>query len=201
MKTIKNIITGNYYNKYKSNYLLDKYFVNKYKNAFINIISKLEMKSVLEIGSGEGFILNYLLNNKNINLIIGSDIELEYVNLYSNIYFNIRGVLCIGEQLPFCDKIFDLVLLCEVLEHVNQPIKVIKEATRVSKDKILLTIPYEPFWRIMNLLRFKYISSFGNTPGHINHWSYRSIKLFLEEYMTIEVIQIVFPWIFILGTY
>lgn len=51
-----------------------------------------------------------------------------------------------AEQLPFKDKEFDIVCEGELLEHVPDPQQVLKEAARVAKRKIVLTVPFEFLW-------------------------------------------------------
>lgn len=50
-----------------------------------------------------------------------------------------------AHDLKFPDKFFDTSILAEILEHVEDPVQVIKEAKRVSK-RILMTIPNEYEW-------------------------------------------------------
>ncbi len=50
-----------------------------------------------------------------------------------------------AENLPFKDKEFDVACLFEIVEHVDNPIKVLSEARRVGK-KTLVTVPYEYEW-------------------------------------------------------
>jgi SAM-dependent methyltransferase len=67
----------------------------------------------------------------------------------------IKGFACIqsiGEHLPFVDGSFDLVLLSEVVEHLEAPHLSIREASRVLRPggRLLVTTPnYRSFWPIM----------------------------------------------------
>ena len=94
------------------------------------------------------------------------------------------------------DSSFDLVTVLEVLEHLEQPSDAIKEAKRVSKEFCIFSVPFEPYWRILNLLRLKYISDLGNTPGHMNHWSKSGFEKLLKNQFSIVKLQTVFPWNF-----
>lgn len=47
-------------------------------------------------------------------------------------------------------------------------------------DRFILSVPNEPIWRIMNMVRGKYIRDFGNTPGHIQHFSMKAFKQMIE---------------------
>ena len=114
-----------------------------------------------------------------------------------------RGVtenrlVCMGELLPVPSKLFDLVLACEVLEHVKTPSGIVREMARISRRWVFVTVPFEPYWRLLNILRGKYISRLGNTPGHVRHFSIKGIVNLLSMYLSISSIRIVFPWIFVL---
>jgi len=48
-----------------------------------------------------------------------------------------------AESLPFKDKSFDIVCGGELLEHVPDPQKVSREAVRVARKKVIITVPFE----------------------------------------------------------
>ena len=47
----------------------------------------------------------------------------------------------VDSLLPFRDKAFDTVLILEVLEHVNDVEKVLREAFRLARKNVLITVP------------------------------------------------------------
>lgn len=49
-------------------------------------------------------------------------------------------------NLPFEDKSFDIACLDEVLEHMPDPVSALKEAKRVARKKIIITVPNEHEW-------------------------------------------------------
>jgi SAM-dependent methyltransferase len=49
-------------------------------------------------------------------------------------------------DLPFEDKSFDVACLNEVLEHMPDPIGALKEARRVARKRIIVTVPNEFEW-------------------------------------------------------
>ena len=67
----------------------------------------------------------------------------------------LQGFTCtqsIGEFLPLADGSFDCVLLSEVIEHLGEPQKSIREASRVlcPGGRLLVTTPnYRSFWPFM----------------------------------------------------
>jgi hypothetical protein len=51
-------------------------------------------------------------------------------------------------------------------------------------------VPYEPFWRMANVIRLAYLPQFGNTPGHIQHWGKRNFKKMLKKHFkNVEIIR------------
>ena len=51
-----------------------------------------------------------------------------------------------AESLPFEDNSFDTAVLAEILEHVEDPVKAMKEAKRVA-SKVIITVPNEYEWK------------------------------------------------------
>jgi hypothetical protein len=60
---------------------------------------------------------------------------------------------------------------------------------------VIIAVPNEPLWRILNILRFKYFKDLGNTPGHLNHWSKRKLKRLLSNYGDVIKIYKPLPWL------
>lgn len=51
-----------------------------------------------------------------------------------------------AESLPLEDKTFDVACLNEILEHIPNPVDALKEAGRVARRKIIITVPNEHEW-------------------------------------------------------
>jgi len=75
-------------------------------------------------------------------------------------------------DMPHADRSFDLIFLLEVLEHTPDPELALRNIRRLVAPGgwLIVGVPREPIWRILNLVRGKYLSTLGNTPGHIQHW-------------------------------
>jgi 2-polyprenyl-6-hydroxyphenyl methylase/3-demethylubiquinone-9 3-methyltransferase len=80
----------------------------------------------------------------------------------------------IGEDLPFPDETFDIVYCCDVLEHVNDLVKVIAEISRVLKkdgvflyDTINQTLPS----KLVMIKLFQEWSSTSFMPANTHGWN------------------------------
>lgn len=104
------------------------------------------------------------------------------------------------QRLPFPRACLDLVIMAEVFEHVGGPEAALKEAARVSRKYLLASVPNEPWWRIGNMIRLKYLRNLGNTPEHINHWSARGFARFLSQSFSVLELKKPFLWTFALAT-
>jgi len=53
-----------------------------------------------------------------------------------------------AHDLPFENNSFDVVCCNEILEHVHNPILVLREAARIAREKVVFTVPDEYHWRL-----------------------------------------------------
>ncbi len=111
---------------------------------------------------------------------MATDISSEIIAEANKIIPEIPKMVCSAYDLPFNDSSWDVVLACEVMEHVEEPQKLIIEANRIAAKYCIFTVPLEPWWRVANVLRGKYLTKFGNTPGHIQHWNKNSLLKEME---------------------
>lgn len=70
---------------------------------------------------------------------VGIDINPDYIAKQSG--KGIKTQVMDAASLKFSDNAFDTALIFEVLEHVNDPDAILKEAKRVSSKNILITVP------------------------------------------------------------
>jgi 2-polyprenyl-6-hydroxyphenyl methylase/3-demethylubiquinone-9 3-methyltransferase len=92
--------------------------------------------SVLEVGCGGGILAEEIARMGFITTGIDpSDSSLKTAIAHSNeVNLRIRYELAAGENIPFSSNSFDVVLCCDVLEHVHDLPKVISEISRVLKN-------------------------------------------------------------------
>lgn len=194
--------------KYYTKNIVYRQLVNGFNKTISNFYTKAlsikhhnSIQSIIEVGVGEGQILEMCLNTFPSAYFHAVDIAEGILNIARNnlkeyspqINFEIQDI----HSLPYENISFDFVICCEVLEHVTDPKQGLKELNRILKPNGLavLSVPNEPIWRICNMLRGAYIMDFGNTPGHINHWSSIEFqKLVTSHNFDILEIRQPLPW-------
>lgn len=97
-------------------------------------------------------------------------------------------------RLPFEDASVDAVVMLEVLEHLDDPSAALAELRRVCRGPVLLSTPREPIWCALNMARGKYWGDWGNTPGHVNHWSTRGLIRRVSPWFDVVAYRQPLPW-------
>jgi len=93
---------------------------------------------------------------------------------------------------------FEMVVCCEVLEHLEDPIRGLQALSDFGARWYLLSVPIEPLWRILNMMRGAYLKDFGNSPGHIQHWSKASFVRLVSSYFEVVEMKNPMPWTMLL---
>lgn len=113
-------------------------------------------ESVLDIGSGEGWLLAELGPLKRR---IGLDTDPEIVKRACDRYPECEYLHLDGSVLPFRDGEFDVAVLSDVIEHVGDENKqnVVDEALRVVRPggRLVVTVPHQGIWSWLDPLDFK----------------------------------------------
>ncbi|MDC0530266.1 methionine biosynthesis protein MetW [Pelagibacteraceae bacterium] len=112
---------------------------------------------VLDVGCGDGSLMNLLVKEKNIEV---RGLELEKQNVQECIY---KGLPVIQgnaetELNQFPNQSFDYVVLSQTLQAFYNPDKVLRELLRIGKS-VIVSIPNFGYWKVRTSLLF-----FGKMP-------------------------------------
>lgn len=190
------VVAGNFYNKYKTNNPIARYFMQGFINSVIELVSVTQADDIHEVGCGEGYLSAILA--KGNSRIRASDFSQQVIykaraitkKTGINIDFKVAGIY---DLIPEKDTA-ELVVCCEVLEHLEHPQRAMGVLSTLANPYLLVSVPREPIWRLLNMARGKYIGSLGNTPGHIQYWSKRSFLNMLNKYVDIVEVLTPLPW-------
>jgi len=189
--------------KHTSKNPLKKFFINNFFNVLLTQLQNLEIESVLDVGCGEGFTLNKLKENKILRQSSGQvgkryegiDYSEEAISLGKKAYPSLHIIQGNIYDLKYKDNSFDLVICSEVLEHLENPQKALRELVRVSRKYILLSVPNEPLFYLFNYTQW------GKDIGHINKWTSLGFKNFISKNSNIKLLSVKtpFPWTMVLA--
>ena len=175
---------------FQEKYLSRNPFVKAANERFFKAIDTLLKKSkafnVIESGCGEGMVIQFLKKKNKKVKFTGFDVNSKLVKIAQQINPESHIQTASIYQIPYGDDCFDLALCLEVLEHLDHPGKALAELYRVTSGHAIVSVPHEPFFRLANMARMRYLARFGNTPGHINHWRGKQFKKFLRRYFKIK---------------
>ncbi|MFC1626825.1 class I SAM-dependent methyltransferase [Patescibacteria group bacterium] len=139
--------------------------------------------STLEMGAAEGYILRRLIIDGLVKNGVAFDIlpdRLEKGKLRAKkegISKNIKFISGDGRTLPFNNNEFDIVMLLDVLEHIHKKedvIQALKEANRVAKKGILISIPHGNIKKFIDMDHIRVLLL------HKNNWVYDP-QMFQDE--------------------
>ena len=192
--------TGNTYDKYGSTNPVVRRLMEGFESTLDELWTMANPQSILDVGCGEGVLTYKWAERLGDRRIVGIDLDDETLKAEwqtrqrSNLEYRVQP----AENLPFADNEFSVATAIEVLEHVPDPAKTIAEMARVASDHLLVSVPREPMWRMLNIARGAYWRELGNTPGHVNHWSKRSFVRQLSQVGQVTEVRSPFPWTMLL---
>jgi 2-polyprenyl-3-methyl-5-hydroxy-6-metoxy-1,4-benzoquinol methylase len=193
-------VTGNTYDKYGSTNPVVRRLMAGFERDLDDLFSRAAPRSLLDVGCGEGVLTQKWAARLAPGRVVGIDLEdpaiqAEWERRRAP---NLEYLVMKAEYLPFGDGEFDLAAAIEVLEHVPDPEHTVGEMARVASGHLLVSVPREPLWRVLNLARGAYLRELGNTPGHVNHWSRRGFLSLLARHGEIVEARSPFPWTMVL---
>ena len=187
---------GNVYDKYGTRNPIARRLVAGFMAQFDELVEHSGAREAHEVGCGEGE-LSIRLAERGIR-VRGSDAfpqVLEEARRRAaaagvEIAFEAAPV----EQLDPDRHSAELVVCCEVLEHLEDPRLALRVLAGLARPWLIASVPREPLWRALNLARLSYVRDLGNTPGHLGHWSKRGFQRFLGERFEVVEVRSPLPW-------
>jgi SAM-dependent methyltransferase len=194
------IVTGNTYDKYGSTNPFVVRMMAGFERTLDELFQAAGPRSLLDVGCGEGVLVHKWAQRLDPARVVGIDLEEPSIQAgwaerqTPNLEYRVMH----AENLPFAENEFDTATAIEVLEHVPDPEHTISEMARCAERHLLVSVPREPLWRMLNMARGAYLSDLGNTPGHLNHWSRRSFVNLLSRHGEVTETRSPFPWTMLL---
>ncbi len=187
---------GNVYDKYASQNPVERRLVAGFMRTLDELVEKTGAATAHEVGCGEGEVSARLAR---------AGIRVRGTDAFPDVIDEARrradsegleidySAEPVQKLSPESDAA-ELVVCCEVLEHLEDPDGALEVMAGLARPWLLASVPREPLWRALNLARLSYVGDLGNTPGHLNHWSKRGFARFLETRFEVVDLRSPLPW-------
>ena len=118
-------------------------------DVLVRRLSRLIERSstVLDVGCGDGLLAQSLTRQ-----VPGITVEGVDVLVRDDAAIPVRQFD--GDVIPFADNSFDVVMLVDVLHHTVDPLRLLKEAARVSRGAVVIKDHLREGWLATPTLRF-----------------------------------------------
>jgi len=151
---------------------------------------KIKKSKILDIGCGDGEYTSFFCSND--NEVFGLDIKNRVRQEFRKFQF-VKGN---AESLPFPDESFDLIISFDVLEHIHDDLKAIKEMHRVLKEggNLFLETPNRErlsYWLLLIIGKKRnYPLKLGEDCIHLREYTKPELKKKFKEanFRKIEII-------------
>lgn len=142
---------------------------------YITFISRVAGKKILDYGCGNG-AYSYQLNKLHFECT-GVDINEAYIKTAQQ---NGVDAHVVQGRLPFTEKSFDTVIMLEMLEHVQDPHPILREAKRVARENIVITVPCCERYQVLQNSGLTYAHFLAN--DHLHFFTRESLHTLLSKY-------------------
>jgi trans-aconitate methyltransferase len=198
--TIRHDTTERHRQKYANKNPLHRFALDRFFDAVAREVRTLHPATTLEFGCGDGLFLQKLKDRHVLfEQLCGVDLRTDAIeharHLHPDYRFECRDLL----DWDLAGGSFDLVIASEVLEHLPEPARFLERMIHLSRRHLLLTVPWEPWFRLMNLLRGRDIGRLGNHPEHVNLWSFAGFVNFVASQAEVVRAYTVFPFTIVLA--
>jgi ubiquinone/menaquinone biosynthesis C-methylase UbiE len=198
VKSTSDNIVGNVYDKYGTRNPVARMLMRRFLDSVTELYAKAAPLSVLEVGCGEGRLAQHLWEHgPRPDRFVACDLDLGQLAPDLDKAIEVREASIYA--LPWPARSFDLVICCEVLEHLDDPRAGLAELARVAERHVLMSTPWDPVWRALNVLRGRYLARLGNTPGHVQHFTRRGLERLARTQLRILERRTPLPWTILLG--
>jgi 2-polyprenyl-3-methyl-5-hydroxy-6-metoxy-1,4-benzoquinol methylase len=154
-------------------------------DALVDFVLEHAGRSVLDLGCGLGGY-SKALAERGLD-VQALDVESEYVERARSL--GVDAGVYDGEHVPLADGSVDTVILLEVVEHLDDPGRLLREARRVARRNVLVTTP-------------NCTQDFGEVPVEFTHmldvdhrqfFTEASLRRLLDEVFGSSVVEQVAP--------
>lgn len=153
------------------------------RKNILRLLDNLNFNSVLDIGSGSGDNLREILKNRKMQQLCLLDISKQALERARNIITNAEFVQLDIEKNSLNRK-FDLILCCDVLEHISDDISALKNIRKMANKYLVISTL---LGKMRNSERYV---------GHVRNYTLEGLrgKLLVSGFKPIKTLRWGFPF-------
>lgn len=179
--------------KYQSKNPFKRFLIDRFLKKVAHEVNNIKPDTIIDLGCGEGYFEEYLFRKGFRGEILGVDVSESAVKeaRRKNPKFRFQK----GDIFTLSiDGKSDLVLLLEVVEHLSYPQKAVETAKKLS-NKIIISVPWEPWFSWLSFFGGNYIRRLGRHPEHVWFFNERKLAKLLSKNFSNFKIVTSFPWL------
>lgn len=154
--------------------------------------------TLVDVGVGEGLALERIRPAGTV--VVGVEYRADKIRCARDLLDGLYGVVGDAGMVPLRDRAVPLTTCIEVLEHLTDPEPAVRELARLTSRGCVVSVPWEPWFRLGNFARGKNMGRFGNDPEHLQFFTRRRLHVLLAQHFTSVRVLPVFPWLVAVAT-
>ncbi len=160
---------------------------NYLKGPLLSMLDKNVNKCILDVGCGNGHLVNYLLAmGYNVYGTDASEKGIAIARQTNPLRFFIQDLSTNQLPVELQELRFDTVIATEVIEHLYNPAAFIKfcNETLLTKGELIISTPYHGYLKNLMLSLFNKWDWHANPAwlgGHIKLWSFKTLSKLLTN--------------------
>jgi SAM-dependent methyltransferase len=148
---------------------------------------------LVDVGVGEGLALKQIIPAG--SRVVGVEYRRDKLRLAQEHLEQLAGVVADAGMLPLRDAAADVTTCIEVLEHLVTPEPAVEELARITSRRCVVSVPWEPWFRLGNLGRGKNLTRIGNDIEHVQQFTPQRLRRLLGRHFDrVEIVR-AFPWL------
>lgn len=176
-------VPPDYYEKGIKKNILQRIWHTKKFSTLKSIIDSKISNNILDVGCASGSFTNNISNIFPNSTITGIDIYSSAIEYGKKKYPHINFILADAHHIPFEDNRFDLVICYETIEHLTNPLEVLREMRRVLKTEGTAIVAMDSGSLLFQVVWFLWEKTKGNVwqGAHIHPYDHKELESVIKK--------------------